>query len=98
MKLLFCKACTDTFSICVEEERSCKCGKTKGQYIDTLNATYSGDDAIPLGFNNGSFIDALRNQPEEGLGDDFTAFVISKSCETFKKYENFSYLSNELDK
>ena len=85
MKLLFCKGCGDTFSICVEEERSCKCGNTKGEYVNRLDAIYSGDDAVPLGFANGSFVNALRNQPEEGLGDDFTAFVISKDCLTFRK-------------
>jgi len=85
MKLLLCKGCGDVFSIRVDEERSCTCGKTKGEYVNKLDAIYSGDDAIPLGFRNGSFVDALRNQPDSGFGDDFTAFVISKDCPTFRK-------------
>ena len=83
MKLLFCKNCQDIVRL-FDETRVCKCGKTSGAYINELDAWYSGDYAIPIGFQNSSLGTALRNQPEEGLGFNFTAFVIPKECPTFK--------------
>jgi len=56
-------------------------------YINEIDAIYSGDDAVPIGFANGSLVEALRNQPEAGMGKVFTAFVIPKECETFVKVD-----------
>ncbi len=83
MKLLYCANCDDVFSLRLNKERSCECGKTKGKYIDNLNAVYSGP-AITMGFNNPSLEDALDNQPLKGSGKEFTAFVIPQICATFK--------------
>ncbi len=86
MKLILCKNCQDVVRLMSDEERFCKCGKCSGKYTDDLNAWYKGgDDVIPLGFANSSFISALRNQPKEGWGENFTAFVIPENCDTFKK-------------
>lgn len=84
MKLLMCKKCKDVFRL-FEFTRSCKCGSVSGKYSDILNAEYSGDDAIPIGFANSTLLDALDNQPEEGMGEKFIAFVIPKKCDTFIK-------------
>ena len=65
------------------EERSCFCGKSKGRYLDNLNAEFEGP-AIPLGFHNAHFVNALENQPEKNWGKEFTAFVIEKDCPTFQ--------------
>lgn len=53
-----------------------RCGLTKGEYIDQLNAIYPGEHAVPLGFTYNSLIKAIQNQPKDGLGKQFTAFVI----------------------
>ena len=66
------------------EERFCVCGKSKGKYLDDLNAEYSGP-AIPLGFYNTFFVNALKNQPKRVPGKEFEAFVIEKECPTFRK-------------
>jgi hypothetical protein len=87
MKLLFCKNCQDVIRLQQEETRTCKCGKVSGKYLDELNAIYSGDDAVPMGIANGSFVEALHNQPEDGWGEVFTAFVIPKNCYTFEKVD-----------
>jgi len=85
MKLLVCNKCYDVFNIVRKEERSCSCGESKGRYHeDGLHAYYIGD-ATPLGFSNFSYLDALENQPESGMGEKFEAFVIPKKCPTFKK-------------
>jgi hypothetical protein len=84
MKLLLCLNCNDLFNLDFDE-KSCKCSFTKGKYIDQLNAIYSGNSAVPLGFSNPSLSNAIRNQPKEGLGEEFTAFVIPENCETFVK-------------
>jgi hypothetical protein len=64
------------------------CGKCKGHYIDGIYAVYSGDCAVPLGFANSTLVKAVNNQPQSGMGENFTAFVIPKICETFIKKEN----------
>ena len=85
MKLLFCKSCADVFRLYVDHPKTCHCGKTRGQYeTDGLHAWFRGP-AIPLGFANPSFLEAISNQPESGWGREFTAFVIQKDCDTFIK-------------
>lgn len=64
-------------------EKTCDCGRCKGRYTDNLNAVYSGAEAVPLGFKNGSFAYAMHRQIELGEGIDFTAFAIREDCETF---------------
>jgi len=85
MKLLLCRECGDIFNLSYET-KSCRCGKTSGKYINNLDAKYSG--GIPLGFANSSLTEAMRNQPQDGQGKVFTAFVIPQQCPTMVKYEN----------
>lgn len=82
MKLLLCPDCGDVFNLS-SAEKSCTCGTTRGYYVDNLNAVYEG--GIPLGFTNSTFLNAVRTQPQSGLGREFTAFVIPKECPTFKE-------------
>ena len=89
MKLIFCRNCHDVFKLSIKEERQCECGSCVGKYTDDLNAYYKGEDAVPLGINNFSLGTAISNQPLEGLGKNFGAFVIPKICKTFnnKNYD-----------
>lgn len=75
----------DAFNLKMDEKR-CSCGKTRGKYLDEIQAVFSGP-AIPLGFANSSLIKAVKNQPLEGQGEAFTAFVIPKKCDTFVKVD-----------
>lgn len=84
MKLLFCTRCHDIFKLDTELRR-CKCGAVSGLYLDGLNAEYSGETAIPIGFANSSLALAIRNQPESGSGELFTAFVIPSQCDTMRR-------------
>lgn len=84
MKLLFCANCNDVFAI-HKQEKSCLCGKTKGHYVDNINAVYSGSGAVPIGFHNQSFIRSLLQRPQEGMGKEFTAFVIPYTNPSFKE-------------
>ena len=89
MKLLICTKCSDTIKLSTEEVRYCECRETSGRYLsDGLYAWYEGEHAIPIGIANGSLVDAIKNQPEAGLGEIFTAFVIPKSCPTMKKVDS----------
>jgi hypothetical protein len=90
MKLLLCSECQDVIRLQTERVRLCKCGKVSGVYLNDLDAIYAGDTAIPLGFANSTLVTALRNQPEEGMGYDFKAFIIPKECPTFKKVESIT--------
>jgi hypothetical protein len=83
MKLIYCPACEDIVK-CQKSGRTCQCGASGGRYTDSLNAIYWGE-AVPLGLANSSFVQALRQQPESGMGSRFEAFVIPKICPTFKK-------------
>ena len=83
MKLLYCLNCKDIYNL-TSVLKKCRCGETMGKYTDNLNAWYSGR-AMPLGFANSSFIEAIRNQPEESPGKIFDAFVIERNCKTFKE-------------
>ena len=85
MKLLFCKNCKSVFSL-TGDKKNCDCDSCGGYYVDGLRAVWWGE-AIPLGFSNESFVSALTNQPDQPPGRVFTAFVIEKSCFTFKQTE-----------
>lgn len=80
MKLIHCTNCLDVINLC-KEERSCFCGLSKGVYTDDINATIEGP-CVPLGISNSSLMEAIREQPEEGNGAEFVAFVIPKKCYT----------------
>jgi len=80
MKLLYCNNCKDIFNLKVNVEKYCSCGETHGQYVNGLNAEFQGKPAIPLGFDNHSFLFAKVT-----FGGDFTAFIIPEPCKTFKR-------------
>ena len=83
MKLLFCNNCQEVFSLTMKEKH-CSCGQCGGKYTDKLNATYWGN-CYPIGFNNFSFMSACTNQPKEGRGRNFEAFIIPEQCPTIFK-------------
>lgn len=84
MKLVYCLLCKDTVRL-VDAVRECACGETGGLYLDGINAVYwGGRAAVPLGFANASFVDAVLAQPRSGLGREFTAFVIARECDTMR--------------
>ena len=91
MKLLYCNTCRDIVKLS-RTTRTCQCGATGGHYKqDGLNAVYYGP-AIPLGFANGSFHEALDNQPEFGMGTNYNAFVIPKVCPTMVHVDLLDYI------
>ncbi len=83
MKLLYCRRCDSVVRL-VMKERSCECGKTSGRYLDSLHAIYTGP-AVPFGIANSSFVEAMRNQPFKGKGQEFTAWVMPVECNTMKR-------------
>lgn len=83
MKLLLCTECQDIVRL-IDVKRTCKCGKVGGKYTGDLNAIYFGETGVPIGFENSTLVKAVQNQPEIGLGEKFTAFVIPKVCSTYK--------------
>lgn len=83
MKLIYCKKCHDVRRLSTEYQTTCECGNSWGYYTDDINAKIGGD-ALPLGFGNRSFAHAIKNQPNEGIGIQFTAFVIPKQCPTIE--------------
>jgi hypothetical protein len=90
MKLLFCKKCQDVFKIS-QRLKTCDCGMTKGMYNgDDIHAQYAGPYAVPLGFRNSTFAEAIKNQPDKDTEDrqggvNFDAFVIPKACATLER-------------
>jgi hypothetical protein len=85
MKLILCPDCHDIVRLRKVKVSFCECKQSWGNYEeDGLNAVIGGK-AIPLGFANGSFAEALRNQPSSGMGERFEAFVIPKKCASIRK-------------
>jgi len=85
MKLILCRKCQDVFKL-QYDRRECNCGEAWGKYEDDgYHARYGGQSAVPIGFGNGSLATAVKNQPLEGRGLRFDAFVISKECPTMRK-------------
>lgn len=83
MKLIYCPKCDDVRKIHSRATR-CKCQKSWGRYLpDGLHATYGGK-AIPLGFDNPSFLEAIKQQ-RGYTSSRFRAFVIQRECPTFKQ-------------
>lgn len=93
MKLILCPKCSDLFRL-TQKYKVCECGASAGNYVDDLNAITYGK-AIPVGFANYSFIQAIRNQPNEGLGKEFTAFIIPKKCPTIEHRNQLPKISKE---
>jgi len=86
MKLIFCPTCWDVIKL-RNEKVSCECGKSTGFYLeDGLHAEIGGE-AIPIGFLNKSFVDAIQDRPQNGSGREFTAFIIPRECHTVKEME-----------
>jgi len=82
VKLLFCPVCQDVIKLGKDKKRFCECGESAGHYLeDGINANIYGR-AIPIGFQNKSFVDALHYRPEDGWGEKFKAFVIPRECDT----------------
>lgn len=91
MKLILCQNCQDVFKLSVKEERTCACGKCKGQYEpDGLCAWYSGKNAVPLFFSNPSLVKAMDNRQDKSYSDKslFTAGVVEYDCKRFKDITN----------
>jgi len=85
MKLVFCKNCGTVFS-CSRKVKYCECGLSSGKYIDNLHAEIHGEFAIPLGFSNYSFLQAIEKHEFDGENSVlFTAFIIEKNCKTFSR-------------
>jgi hypothetical protein len=83
MKLIFCSQCQDVLKL-LHCERSCHCGGAWGRYLDDGVLVEIRGSAVPLGFLNSQLAAALRHRPESGMGTQFTAFVIAKSCDTVR--------------
>ena len=92
MKLLFCNTCQDILSLS-KTTKTCRCGATGGHYReDGSNVIYYGP-AVPIGFNNSEFVDAINNQPEYGNGVEFNSFVIPKVCPTMVHIDYSDYVA-----
>ena len=96
MKLLYCTECHDIVLL-TYNLRHCECKKCYGFYADEINAIFCGP-GVCVGFNNKSFLDALRNQPEEGMGECFEAFIIPKTVSSIRKVDDIDALSDEYAK
>ena len=85
MKLFFCPitGCHDVVKM-TKTLRTCECGGSSGKYINDIDAEIYGA-AVPLGFANSTFVNALINRPMIGAGKEFVAFVIPTFCTTIIK-------------
>ena len=87
MKLLYCPTCHDIYNI-KHEPKTCLCGATSGMYRSDGLTVDVGGNPVVLGIHNTSFVAAIRNIPLEGMGKEFTAFVVPKNCDRVKKHNH----------
>jgi len=97
VKLLLCPECSTVFNL-TYELKTCKCGKCMGKYLeDEYSRTHGiaefAGDCFPIVFKNDSLVDALQNQPKDGRGVEFIAFIASDESILFRRNDN---LKNEL--
>lgn len=89
MKLIFCPECSDVFKLRANEVKSCACGKSKGMYEEDGLHAIINEIAIPIGFANSSFANAIRNRKIKAeFGERFKAFVIPVFCNTIEVVED----------
>lgn len=79
MKLILCSKCHDVVALHFRY-RECLCGASGGRYEEDGRNAVITPAAIPLGFGNGSFSEAVRHRPHVGEGKRFLAFVIPRTC------------------
>jgi hypothetical protein len=80
MKLLYCPACGDMFSL-AKHTKACGCKLTFGYYVDNNNVVYSY--GIPFSIGNQSFDAAIeRDVPEKSL---FFAWLPAKDHSNWHK-------------
>ena len=85
MKLILCPKCSDIVKCGSKRKRFCKCRKSWGKYVDSLNAEIGGY-AISVCLGNGPLVDAIKAQPETGWGKEFTAWVPARHCSSIKNF------------
>lgn len=84
MKLLYCHNCHDIQAL-TQAVRVCHCGKSGGHYTSDITAVYWGPSQL-LGISNNSFLRALSADfPENGMGKEFTAFIIPSNAQSIKR-------------
>ncbi len=94
MKLVLCIDCQDIFSL-RQQARVCMCGRSGGRYLNSLDAVYWGPRAVPLGINNRSLVQVLKDQDSGGdlivpqgqmvPGRTVDAFLIPSCAPTMRK-------------
>ena len=81
MKLLFCRLCKDVAALS-EAERACRCGRSKGRYLDGNRVRVWGPAAV-LGIKNLSLEAAVGRRGEKGAGKiAVDAYVFPEGWET----------------
>lgn len=86
MKLILCSRCQDVFKL-QDFDRTCKCGKCGGRYLNDLDAVYWGSTALPIGFANSTLAEAVHSRPTKGNGSRFMAWVMPLSVPTMKEID-----------
>ena len=69
MKLIFCKEYHDLVRLTMEK-RHCMCKKAWGYYKEDGLYAVINKEATPVGFAKHTFVSAIRNQPEQGMGSE----------------------------
>ena len=82
MKLIFCPDCQDVYKPYRDVRKTCQCGYSWGMYDDNGLDLYIGGKAVPIGFDNLSFVMGLKSRPKRGRGTRFVAFIIPENVPT----------------
>lgn len=64
MKLMICLQCSEILQLDEEVEKACSCGKSKGLYIDNLNAKLTGP-ALAICLSNPKLVNAIFDELDQ---------------------------------
>ena len=86
MKILYCPACKDLFRL-HRAPRFCQCKASWGHYKTDGWHALIGGKAIPVGIDNGSFQNAIKNR-DATISVSFESFIIPFVCSTIQKVDD----------
>jgi hypothetical protein len=89
MKLIYCPECSDLVTLTPDTvKRECRSKCSWGHYLqdDNINAVYGGK-AVPIGINSHNLDSAIECQLDD-VPLHFSAYIVPKNCETFKREES----------
>lgn len=85
-KMIHCRECDDLVTLYRGDWTFCKCGASKGAYLDIVQAVYSGESCYPVCLDNAGLRNSIKYQPRIGINHaEIRGWVAAESSSKFKR-------------